>query len=1013
MRRYLLSTALLVIAGLLVSHSSAPPAAQAPHPPIDRISRLPIYFIQNQGQLDGRVAFYIQGRNTNVYFSPTAVTYSLRKPAPRPTAPFRNASLPPEAPTPASVVKLEFLNANPSPRIEAHARTEATISYFRGPQHQWRTALPTYGAVVYREVWPGIDVEFTGPEGNLKYTFLVRPGADPRKIHFAYRGASNLTLTPEGRLDIATPAGSFSDDKPVSWQESDSRRQPVRTAFTLEGEEVRFDVGAYDRSRDLFIDPVILTYSGFLGGSGNDFGRAIAVDAAGNVYVTGNTYSSNFLTAAGPDTTHNGDTDTFVAKFNSSGTALVYSGFLGGSSSDLGYGIAVDTAGNAYVTGETASANFPTSAGPDTTHNGGWDAFVAKVNSAGTALVYSGFLGGTFTDSGYGIAVDATGNAYVTGAAGFSFPTATGPNTTHNGTIDAFVAKVNSAGTALVYSGFLGGIPFDSGHKIAVDAAGNAYVTGYTDSTNFPTTAGSFDTTYNGNTDAFVAKVNSTGTALVYSSFLGGAVNDIGWGIAVDPAGNAYVTGSTSSDSFPTVVGPNTFHQSLGIADAFIAKVNPSGTALVYSGLLGGSLIDHGYGIALDAAGNAYVTGHTNSPNFPTAVGPDTTQNSDYDAFVAKVNGAGTALVYSGFLGGSGEDAGLGMAADATGKAYITGYTASSNFPSTVGPPPPLLNGFVSIVGAFPATAGPVLAFRNSANAIETNTFPTPTLRNAGGNFRLNPALAMWFGNVAVFASRDSAAGVWLNFLKPDDTYYGWVFAGGNSPGNPDVATTFQAAWIAIRDPWNSYWIRSWSAGAFTDWTWLQGILTTDPKIAGCPNGDVYITGKDNWNGVWTRRYSASFPGWQSWRFAGGIISGSPAITCGSDNAAYIAARDPSNNMWLARVAQESPATWHYGGGIFDGDPQIVSNGSLIHVFGLSSSVPWYRTWQIGLGWLGWSSPGGVLTHFSPAVYGGNLFVAGQSSNGNLWWWNGLSNSWTNFGNKNIAANSRLSAGAR
>jgi hypothetical protein len=265
---------------------------------------------------------------------------------------------------------------------------------------------------------------------------------------------------------------------------------------------------------------------------------------------------------------------------------------------------------------------------------------VAKVNPDGTALVYAGFLGGSDSDYGWGIAVDASGSAYVTGVTFSSdFPAVVGPDTSHNGSFDAFVAKVNPSGTALVYAGFLGGSRDDRGYGIAVDASGNAYVTGRTRSSNFPVVVGP-DLSFNSNYDAFVAKVNPSGTALVYAGFLGGSGWDEGWGIAVDASGSAYVTGWTYSSDFPAVVGPDTSYN--GSADAFVAKVNPSGTALVYAGFLGGSGWDEGYGIAVDASGNAYVTGKTESSDFPAVVGPDTSYNGGRDAFVAKVEAGGT-----------------------------------------------------------------------------------------------------------------------------------------------------------------------------------------------------------------------------------------------------------------------------------------------------------------------------------------------------------------------------------
>lgn len=656
----------------------------------------------------------------------------------------------------------------------------------------------------------------------------------------------------------------------------------------------------------------------------------------------------------------------------------------------------------------------------------GCDAFIVKINPSGTALVYAGYLGGAQDDYGWSIAVDASGNAFLTGftlSSHSTFPVLVGPDLTFNGSSDAFVAKVNPAGTALLYSGYLGGAGDDLGEGIALDTAGNAYVTGPTTSTQatFPVLTGP-DLTHNGNHDAFVAKVNAAGSALLYCGYIGGAGSDSGNGIAVHPNGDAFIAGNTASDqsTFPATAGPDlTFN---GQTDAFVAKVNLSG-ALVYAGYLGGTETDIGMAIAVDAAGNAYVTGYTSSTeaNFPVAIGPDLTYNGgDYDAFVAKVAAHGNPVVYAGYLGGSSGDLAYGIAVDADGAAFVSGRTLSSQptFPATVGPfltYAGSMDAFVAKISAFPGTAGPTLAFRDSANAIYTTTFPAPDVRNSGGNFRLSPAAAISASGRAFLAARDSGAGVWINFLKPDNLYNGWVFAGGNSPEQPALAVFDETAWIAVRDPWNSYSVRSYTPGeGFHDWQWLQGILATPPRIAACPNGDIYVAGKDNWNGVWTRRYRSSSASWQPWKFAGGIVAGTPALACGADNAAYIAARDLSHNMWMARVAQESTADWYYGAGIFDGDLQIVRSGPLLYVVGLSSSAPWYRTWLAGFGWFDtWRSPGGILISFTHTVYNGYLYIAGQDPSGNLYWWSTLSGTWRYYGNKNIAAGSSIAACGR
>ena len=677
--------------------------------------KLPLYFIENKGQVDSRVAFYVQGADTTLYFTREGVTFGLtgEQGCGGGSCFAKNLSGP--QPIGRWAVKLDFVGANPTATVKGEAATSAKISYFKGPKADWKTGLATFGRVVYSDLWPGIDLVYEGDSGRLKGTFVIKPGADPSRIQLAYEGAQKVSLTESGRIHVATPVGDFSEDAPVSYQEIAGKRVEVQTPYTLlspkAGTAQRvsdagqpsvygFSVGAYDKDKPLVIDPATLIYSGFIGGVDSDEGRGIAVDSTGAVYVTGQASSSEatFPVVGGPDLTFNGLDDAFVAKVTPDGTALTYTGYIGGEDDDQGNGIAVDSTGAAYVTGYTSSseATFPVVGGPDLTFNGGnSDAFVAKVNSDGTALIYSGYIGGNDDDAGTGIAVDATGAAYVTGGTGSSedtFPVVGGPDLTHNGGDDAFVAKVAPDGTALTYAGYIGGEDEDVGNGIAVDATGAAYVTGYTQSSEatFPVVGGP-DLTFNGgSTDAFVAKVAPDGTALTYAGYIGGELLDIGNDIAVDGAGAAYVTGWTPSSeaTFPVAGGPDlTFN---GDADAFVAKVAPDGTGLTYAGYIGGDSYDDGYGIAVDATGAAYVTGYTYSSEatFPVVGGPDLTHNGVYDAFVAKVAPDGTGLTYAGYIGGSEHDHGSGIAVDSTGAAYVTGGTGSSEdtFPVVGGP---------------------------------------------------------------------------------------------------------------------------------------------------------------------------------------------------------------------------------------------------------------------------------------------------------------------------------------
>ena len=597
-----------------------------------------------------------------------------------------------------AIVRMQLLGANAHPNVEGDGMLEGRSNYLAGSDpSKWRTNVPQFGKVRMPAVYEGIDVVWYGNQGEVEYDFVVAAASDPRQIRVRFEGAERIDVDAAGDLVLRIAGGEIRQRAPFAYQQRGGSRHAVHARYQRHGaREFRIALGAYDTSLPLIIDPV-LAWSTYLGGSGTDAAHAITVDAGGNAYVTGTTSSINFPTANSVQSANAGGFDAFVTKFNAAGTALVYSTYLGGSGTDSGQGIAVDGAGNAYVAGWTDSPNFPVANPLQAAIGGSLDAFVTKLNAAGTALVYSTYLGGSGSDQAFGITVDTAGNAYVAGStASSNFPTANAVQGANAGATDAFLTKINAAGNALVYSTYLGGSGFDRANGVAVDNAANAYVAGETTSTNFPT-LNAIQGSNGGASDAFATKVNAAGTALVYSTYLGGSLDDAAAAIDVDAAASAYVAGRTQSTNFPVANALQAANA--GATDAFATKLNAAGTALVYSTYLGGSGVDVASAIAADAAGNAYLAGATGSTNFPTANALQAANAGGNDAFETKLNAAGTAIVDSTYLGGGANDDARGIAVDAAGGVYVAGFTTSSNFPTLN----PLQATFAGVQDAFVA----------------------------------------------------------------------------------------------------------------------------------------------------------------------------------------------------------------------------------------------------------------------------------------------------------------------
>ncbi len=691
-----LTSAFAALAQSTAQHSESAASPQV----TDDYARLPMDFEANHGQTDPRVRFLARGAGYGVFLSSTEAVLALHGRGTPLSSHTPGKS--PRVANDSGVLRMQLRGANPGAQPAGLDMLPGKVNYLLGSDpSRWRTDIATFAKVKFAGVYPGVDLVYYGNQRQLEYDFVVSPNADPKTIRLHFAGAVKLAVGAHGQLSVSTRNGQVVFHQPSVYQETDGHRQSIAGRFVLLAHHsVGFALGSYNQSQPLIIDPV-LVYSTYLGGTGaNDFlgdsANAIAADAAGNAYVAGVTSSSNFpirnaLQKKNQAASVDDPINAFVAKLNPTGTALLYSTYLGGTGGAYATAIAVDRAGDAYVTG-VAGGGFPVSAGAfQTAAHSGSTGFVAALNSSGSGFIYSTYLGGSGGESANAIAVDGSGNAYVAGStSSHDFPTTAGAFQTANlatsGT--AFVTELNGSGTSLLFSTYLGGSTSDSAQGIALDSGGDVYVAGSTSSKNFPTTAGAYLTQDDG---GFITKLNPSSSALLYSTYFNAGIA----AIAVDASGSAYVTGAPGA-SFPVTPGAIQSSTPAG----FITKMNADGTALDYSATIA---CGTGDSIAVDGDGNAVVAGYTGGSflygytatctDLPTTPGAfETAPLGGAEigaAFVSKLNPTGTALLYSTFLAGSGfgvtGDGASAVAIDSAGNAYVAGTATSYDFPVTLG----------------------------------------------------------------------------------------------------------------------------------------------------------------------------------------------------------------------------------------------------------------------------------------------------------------------------------------
>jgi hypothetical protein len=721
----------------LITTSEAAQTAKAKENPkwLEAYGKLPLSFEENEGQTAREVRYVSRGSGYELFLTPQEAVLALSPKVQRDLSPLHRAAYiqairEARRTGQMTVIRMHLEGANPEPQIIGTDRLPTKVNYFIGnDSKKWHTDVPSYARVKYAGIYPGVDLVFYGNQRRLEYDFVVAPGADPKAIALKVDGARKMRINAQGDLVLSISGGEVEIRRPVVYQHVKGEWRQIAGRYVMGGNHrVTFAVGSYDRSEPLILDPV-LSYSTYLGGSSDDFGFAIAVDTAGDAFVAGQTFSTDFPAGTHgavitPPTTNSGA--TFVAELNPAGTQLLYSTYLAGTTTNAGdgaFGIAVDPSGKVYLTGSTFATNFPTTLTAlkprPLTANLNGTAFVTKLDptaSGNSSLVYSTYLGGTGGEFGNAIAADATGNAYIAGIThSVDFPTMNAfQSAPKNAFGTAFLTRIDttqSDGASLIYSTYLGGTAAheantsgpgygDQAFGVAVDSSKNAYLVGTTTSTDatFITAASAFQSAPpSGNllASAFLSRMDTTKSAaasLIYSTYLAGSTEDQGFAIALGPNNVAYATGTTTSVDFPHTTGAfQTIGAVSGKAFASLVDTTQSLTSsLKYSTLLGGTGSDTGFGIGTDTQGNAYVAGATASTDFPLTAGAVVSTfpaGAKAVGFISKLNPGGKGgkdLFYSTYFGGSGSatfpDRIFALATDPANPAnvYVTGQTLSS-----------------------------------------------------------------------------------------------------------------------------------------------------------------------------------------------------------------------------------------------------------------------------------------------------------------------------------------------
>jgi hypothetical protein len=905
------------------------------------------------GQADAQARYLARSSGGTLAFTLSGVVLTF--PAPGDTKPRPAGGAPllgkDKESTELSRLRLEFVGSSPSASIGAGAALPGKVNYLKGKDPAWwHTGVPTSSGITYSGLYPGVDLSYSGNDGQLKGTYTLAPGADPDAIRWRYSGAQSVTVDQAGDLQITldnsklkTQNSKLTERAPQTWQEIGGQRVVVSSRYAIQADgSIGFQLGAYDRSRALTIDPTI-TYSTYLGGFYGDSASSIALDPQGNIYIAGSTISSDFPIAGSPvQPNWGGQYDAFVSKVSADGSTLVYSSYLGGDGEidggDFGSFVSVDASGNAIVAGYTDAADFPTTPGAyQTTFEPNDDLFISKLNPTGSGFVFSTYYGGGVLEPG-GFTVDAAGNIYFTGYAYW------GP------TVDrwVFVGALDSSGSRAFVDRLLGGRfpgPGDEnadsgGRGIALDAQGNIYVTGYTRAADFPTTPGAYRTVLQRYEDGFMTKLNPTGQTILYSTFIPGGSSDYPSDVAVNATGNAFVTGWTGSSDYPTT--PGAFLRTRGDPTmAFVTKFNPTLSDLVYSTYLGDSqfhfsTVDYPAVIRLNAAGNAYVVGYTNSAGFPLMNPLQATMHGPSDGFITKFNPAGSALEFSTFLGGSSGEVVSDLVLTSNEDLYIAGGTSSADFPM-VNPVQSSNHGgadaFIAIISQAPPT---------SPTATRTGTPPTatPTACVPGpGAWRTEPSLTI---------PRDYATGAVLDgkfyVIGGDNLAYEPPYIRQVERFDPATSTWSNAAMVPIAASkmaaasvdGHIYVAGGWTVRqGFTlslmqiydvaTNTWTQGRLLPGPRsgaAAAAYNGKVYVIGgadaSSSTNTVYeydpatdTYTTKASMPTVQS-SMAAVTLGDRIYVIGGYDSVHY--AYDPVANTWSTIAAPPIPTGFMWNG---------------------------------------------------------------------------------------------------